>query len=368
MKHRYFGEFFAGIGLVHAGLKDAGWSCAYANDIDPKKREMYGHRFGDLTHYHLEDIWATDEVLARIAVPLELATASFPCVDLSQAGKGRGLRGKSSGTFFGFLEVMRGLKKRGQLPAQVLIENVMGFLSANSGTDFRWACEALSELGYWLDVIVVDAKHFTPQSRPRLFIVGALAARVSGDSFHEVSQDVTDTDDPLRPKKLREALSRLQLQTGLFQARNAPLPPEQRMVEEILDLHCGQWWEHQKVEKHLNEMSENHRSIIEGFRRGDAWKLGTMYRRVRRGTSRTEIRWDGLAGCLRTPRGGSSKQMVFAAGFGELKMRWMQPKEYAALQGEPDFPLHVSNHQALFGFGDAVCVPAISWIAEQYFN
>ena len=140
------------------------------------------------------------------------------------------------------------------------------------------------------------------------------------------------------------------------------------MVEEILDLHCGQWWEHQKVEKHLNEMSENHRSVIEAFRRGDAWKLGTMYRRVRRGTSRTEIRWDGLAGCLRTPRGGSSKQMVFAAGFGELKMRWMLPKEYAALQGEPNFPLHVSNHQALFGFGDAVCVPAISWIAEQYFN
>ena len=47
-----------------------------------------------------------------------------------------------------------------------------------------------------------------------------------------------------------------------------------------------------------------------------------------------EIRWDGLA-TPRTPRGGSSKQMVFAAGFGELKMRWMQ-QEYAALR-EPDF-------------------------------
>ena len=188
---------------------------------------------------------------------------------------------------------MRGLKKRGQLPAQVLIENVMGFLSANSGADFRLACEALSELGYWLDVIVVDAKHFTPQSRPRLFIIGALEARVSGDVRHEVHRDATESNDPLRPKKLQEALSGLQLETGLFSVRAAPLPPEQRMVEEVLDLHSGQWWEHQKVAKHLDEMSENHRSIIEAFRCGGAWKLGTMYRRVRRGISRTEIRWDG---------------------------------------------------------------------------
>ena len=72
---------------------------------------------------------------------------------------------------------------------------------------------------------------------------------------------------------------------------------------------------------------------------------------------------DGLAGCLRTPRGGSSKQIVFSAGAGKIRMRWMTPREYARLQGCPDYPIQVDRNEALWGFGDAVCVPVISWIA-----
>jgi len=43
----------------------------------------------------------------------------------------------------------------------------------------------------------------------------------------------------------------------------------------------------------------------------------------------------------------------------------MSPREYARLQGVPDFPIAVERNQALYGFGDAVCVPVISWIAEH---
>ena len=43
-------------------------------------------------------------------------------------------------------------------------------------------------------------------------------------------------------------------------------------------------------------------------------------------------------------------------------MRWMTPREYARLQGAPDYTLPENTIQALFGFGDAVCVPAIEWI------
>lgn len=93
--------------------------------------------------------------------------------------------------------------------------------------------------------------------------------------------------------------------------------------------------------------------------------VGTIYRRVREGKSRSEIRTDGLAGCLRTPRGGSSKQIVFTAGKGKIGMRWMTPREYARLQGCPDYPIEVNRNEALWGFGDAVCVPVISWIAEN---
>lgn len=360
--NRYFAEFFAGIGLVHAGLEGAGWRCAYANDIDPKKHEMYQHRFGVADYYHVADIWRTDEVLKKITRPLKLATASFPCVDLSLAGKGRGLQGQSSGAFFGFLEVLRGLGQRGEIPESILVENVMGFLSANQGRDFRAACASLAELGYWLDVIVVDAKHFTPQSRPRVFIIG-----FQERALPSVAKRKAGRESKLRPKKVMESMEVLELATGLFHLENLTLPDEQRTIADILRGYDGPWWDSERVNKHLHEMSEGHRERLNTYAKGRTLEYGTMYRRVRKGASRTEIRFDGLAGCLRTPRGGSSKQMVVVAGKGSIKMRWMTPQEYAALQGAPDFPLKVRKTQALFGFGDAVCVPAIAWLAENYF-
>ncbi len=86
-----FCEFFAGIGLVREGLTPSGWSCVYANDVDPKKQQLYQGQFGAEGHFHLGDVWNTDEVLARIAGRPFLATASFPCVDLSLAGRDRAI-------------------------------------------------------------------------------------------------------------------------------------------------------------------------------------------------------------------------------------------------------------------------------------
>ena len=72
-------EFFAGIGLTHLGLSVHGWKCVYANDIEPKKRRMYEDRFGKADYYHVEDVWKTDRILARIpSRRVDLATASFP--------------------------------------------------------------------------------------------------------------------------------------------------------------------------------------------------------------------------------------------------------------------------------------------------
>lgn len=69
-----------------------------------------------------------------------------------------------------------------------------------------------------------------------------------------------------------------------------------------------------------------------------------------------------MAGCLRTPKGGSAKQIVVAVVKGKLRMRWMSAREYARLQGAGEFKIVVPTTQALFGFGDAVCVPVIEWI------
>lgn len=170
-----FCEFFAGIGLVRAGLEPSGWHCVYANDIDPAKRRGYEARFG-ADHFHLGDIADTPRVLERLPGTPFLATASFPCVDLSLAGHYRGLGGGTqSATLFAFGRVLAALGTR--KPAVVLIENVPGFLTSGEGDDFAAAAKLLSGLGYWLDAIVLDARHFAPQSRPRVFLIGVCPTR-----------------------------------------------------------------------------------------------------------------------------------------------------------------------------------------------
>src|SRR5258708_20484699 len=117
--------------------------------------------------------------------------------------------------------------------------------------------------------------------------------------------------------------------------------------------------------KHLAEMHPEHLRRITLLKKGADISVGTIYRRVRQGKSRCEIRTDGWADCLRTTRGGSSRQIGFTAGNGKTRMRWMTPREYARLQGCPNYPINVERNEALWGFGDAVCVPVISWIAEN---
>ncbi|MRR18454.1 MAG: hypothetical protein EG826_18580, partial [Deltaproteobacteria bacterium] len=81
-----------------------------------------------------------------------------------------------------------------------------------------------------------------------------------------------------------------------------------------------------------------------------------------------ELRNDSIAGCLRTPRGGSARQILLQAGRGQVKVRLMTPRECARLMGADDFVIKRNLNKALFGFGDAVCVPVVAWIAKHYLN
>jgi DNA (cytosine-5)-methyltransferase 1 len=372
---RTFAEFFAGIGLTHLGLASDGWRCVYANDIEPKKKRMYESQFGTADYYQVEDVWKTKTITSRIpATRVDLATASFPCVDLSLAGNLKGFAGDQSGAFNGFTKVLAALQQEGRLPKVVLVENVIGFLTSHSGRFLRAALKALSNLGYYVDALVVDAKHFVPQSRPRLFLIGFL------DELRPVSKNRVSVLDPdlgdwglsesmetqVRPQTLVQALKKSSLATGWVPLHVPPLPPENRSLWKYIDTDKKEeWWDDAKVRKHLAEMHPTHRARVEELKKRGVTTVGTIYRRVREGKSRSEIRTDGLAGCLRTPRGGSSRQIVLVAGKGKIQMKWMTPREYARLQGCPDFPIEVARNEALFGFGDAVCVPAISWIAEN---
>jgi len=361
-----FCEFFAGIGLVREGLEPSGWSCVYANDIAVKKQVAYEARFGKLDHFHLGDVADTKEVIARIHGNPFLATASFPCIDLSVAGHFRGfVEGNPSSSFFGFSKAIEALGSR--KPPVIMLENVMGLLSASKGQDYATVAKILADLGYWIDTIVLDACHFTPQSRPRVFVFGvAPELKPTGERAHSGRLWPMDEPTMLRPENVLHHKETLKLSTGWITLSTSNPPRLTTKLADLIDLDDKQeWWNEIEVKRHHEMMSGLHRRQVDGFlSSGKRW-VGTIFRRIREKTMRAEVRFDGLAGCLRTPKGGSAKQIVIAIDSGTLRMRWMSPREYARLQGTPDFPLVGTTIQQLWGFADAVCVPAISWIDQQ---
>ena len=358
-----FAEFFAGIGLMRLGLERAGWKIRFANDLDPKKLEMYKARFPDANqHYLLKDI---HELTADELPTVDLATASFPCTDLSLAGARMGLGGKQSSAFWGFI---RALEKMGsRKPPMILLENVTGFLTSHKGGDFQAAMLALNGLGYAVDAFIIDAVRFVPQSRQRLFVVGTFGA--SGVAA-PTPRTYGFFESEARPGALADFIFR----HAEINWSMRPLPPFPQakktlddVIEELPD-DSEMWWSKGRSDYLLSQMSDRHRRLIDEMVAARERRVATVFRRVRKGTCMAEARADGIAGCLRTPKGGSGRQILVLTENGRVKVRLLSPNECARLMGADGFPITVSLNQALFGFGDAVCVDVVEWIARNYLN
>lgn len=363
LAQRTYAEFFAGIGLMRMGLDKLGWSILFANDIDPQKYEMYrGHFKADAVHFLLEDI----HKLSPKSVPaVTLATASFPCNDLSLAGARAGLRGKQSSAFWGFIRILEEMEHR--RPPIVLLENVTGFLTSRQGLDFTQALLALNGLGYRVDTFILNAANFVPQSRQRLFVIGILENLLDPAGQRRLLLPI---ESDVRPKMLVEfILKHPEVGWGI---RNLPsLSRKHTHFEDLLeDLPetSPEWWSPERAEYLFHQMSGRHQEIAHRMIDGSEWSYGTVFRRMRNGKSMAELRVDGLAGCLRTPRGGSGRQILFKAGKGKYFARLITPREAARLMGADEYAIEVPLNQALFGFGDAVCVPIIEWIGKHYLN
>ncbi len=351
-----FAEFFAGIGLVREAIEPLGWDCVFANDIAPAKADMYTARFGS-EHLNVSDIH--DLKLGDIPRDLDLLTASFPCIDLSLAGNRTGLAGEHSGTIWPFLNLVDEISRAGSAPSAVLLENVTGLLSSDGGQDLQAICERVGALGYLMDILVVDARWFVPQSRPRLFVVA-----VRRDLLDEAFSPTGEVS-AIRPQSVRR-----------FQRANPDLPLVELPLPEpprgtripllgILDDVASDdpsWWPQERVVALVEAMAPPHRERVQALLRGERDGVATMFRRVRDGRTVGEVRGDRLAGCLRTPFGGSSVQFLVDCRSNRARIRPLNGREYARLQGADDFPIQTSVRQAWLGFGDAVCVPAVRWL------
>jgi len=370
-----FAEFFAGVGLVREGLSFQGWECVWANDISADKRETYVSNYGE-DHFSLADVWDITNDISSIPDDTFLYTASFPCTDLSVAGDRAGLEGKHSGTLNAVIEIIRRKKALGKNPKVVLLENVQGFLTSHQGKDVSNTVRLFTDLGYYIDILELDAIDFTPQSRPRVFFIAvdsSIAHSVmkvkKKNSILDEWWSIFDQKPTLRSKRVRTIiLANEDLNWGIFDIQ----PPSSRNVQlaEIIEADIsddsGLWWSQDRKEHLFSQMSDRHKAALSIMIKQNTYSYGTVYRRVRKGKSMAELRTDGVAGCLRTPRGGSSKQILVRAGFSEWSVRLLTPREYARLQGvRDDYILPSNANKGYFAMGDAVCVQVIDYLSRE---
>ncbi|WP_293385995.1 DNA cytosine methyltransferase [Phenylobacterium sp.] len=356
-----FYEFFAGGGMARLGLGEA-WACAFANDFDPVKAATYRANFPDAAeHFHEGDVWR----LSASGLPghADLAWASSPCQDFSLAGARAGLSGGRSSAFFGFWRLVEGLAAEDRGPRSIVIENVSGLLTSHGGRDFAALGQALADEGYSFGALEIDAAGFLPQSRPRVFVVATRAPpppALTGDSpFH--TRAVKAAAAGLPPAL---AARWVWWRLAAPPARNADLAA---LLEPDADV---AWHPPERTERWLALMAPLHRVRLEALRTRRERQVGAVYRRMRTEdgvrVQRAEARFDGLAGCLRTPRGGSSRQLIVVAGEGRVRTRLLTPREAARLMGLPEaYRLPPAATSALHVAGDGVAVPVVRWLAAQ---
>jgi DNA (cytosine-5)-methyltransferase 1 len=354
-----FAEFFSGVGLVRMGLERSGFKCVFANEIDDGKNAIYTKNFGD-TELVPGDIAA---LKSSVIPDAELFTASFPCQDLSLAGERAGLKGKRSSLVLEFLRLLSELRDQNRAPRAVLLENVTGLLTSHGGADIRFLLTHLNELGYACDLLLLDAIHFLPQSRPRVFVIGLNnpSPRLS----------TTSPDHPCRPSAIQKVIAG----NSTMRWHHLELPPLPTRNRQGLNAiweygeHLG-WFKPAELEREhgyiRNGSLERLKVALEQARSTQEFVYLTAYRRMRAGQVCLETRADGIAGCLRPATGGSSRQVLLEVNpNGCLRMRYMTAREYARLQGVgDDFWIPDRQRLGLNAFGDAVAVPVLAWIGE----
>ena len=363
-------EFFAGGGMARAGLGQK-WQCLFANDFSPNKVASYADNWGS-EDIHLGDIASVDT--SKLPARATLAWASFPCQDLSLAGTYAGLGGVGatmtrSGTFWHFWSLMKGLIHEGRKPTTIVLENVIGALTSRGGDDFVAICNALADGGYRFGSVVVDAARFVPQSRPRVFFVA-----INGDFQvpDSLLRDGPSADwHPLALTRAQSLLEGLARENWLWWHMPQTPSRELNLADIVEDSPSDVSW-HSPLEttKLLAMMSDANREKVISAQSEGVRVVGAVYRRTRPDQKggkqqRAEVRFDGLAGCLRTPRGGSSRQTIIVVEGGSIRSRLLSSREAARLMGLPDsYRMPRRYNEAYHLAGDGVCVNVVRFLSS----
>ncbi|MCP2298328.1 DNA (cytosine-5)-methyltransferase 1 [Nocardia amikacinitolerans] len=423
-----FYEFFAGGGMAMAGLRESGnWECLFANDIDKKKADSYkanwlkgldweAHEPNELTAESGLPADADQSDGARVGHLLvcdvakvttkdlkghaDLVWASFPCQDLSLAGNGAGLSGDRSGTFLPFWKLVKSLRDEKRPPKLVVLENVVGALTAGKGQDFVTLGDMLATTDYRFGAVVINAVHWVPQSRPRLFIIAAHKDVAIREDL------VSDTwSAPWHTPALVTAYERLMKGSKATNKHDAwlwwrlPAPPAVREPYETLadliqpddELEGVPWHPQEETDRLWGDElmnAVNQEKVRQARKRSveeEVRVVGTVYKRmrpegevigyddkgkpIRKKVQRAEVRFDDIAGCLRTPTGGSSRQTILVIDGERVRSRLLSPREAARLMGlAKNYELPDKYNDAYHLAGDGVVVDVVRFIAQNILN
>lgn len=345
------------------------WQCVFANDNDILKMSSYQANWPS-EHFVYADIQTVPP--DHVPDDLMLAWASSPCQNFSSAGAGDGLLGTSSSVFTKWWDLIVHKAIKNKSPKIIVLENVVGLLKSRGGLDLRLISQGFVECGYSFGITVIDAINFLPQSRPRLFFV----AIRSDISF----PDYLRSDAPIstwHPVQLVKAVGALpaDLRSAHIWWR---MPKHTPRTSSLVDFICNDdtdvvWHTDVQTLKLLQSMTPVNLEKVRNAKDVGLPIVGTLYRRMRSiggvNKSRAEVRFDGVAGCLRASDGGSSRQMLLFVEGELVRTRHMTPRETARLMGLADtYKLPQLKTHAVKLVGDGVAVPVVKFLEEHLLN
>lgn len=345
------------------------WRCVLANEWCAKKAAAYRAMFGPSPELIVGDVARLDH--AQVPNRTNLVWASFPCQDLSLAGNGAGLEGTRSGTFKPFWRLIQRKIESANGPSAVVLENVAGTLTSHGGRDFACICDALRCAGFLYGALVIDAIHFLPQSRPRLFIVAIREKEFKGGGFV-----ASGPAAPWHTPALLRAYGRLKPEAASkWVWWRLPAPPARGVtLADLVDSQPSgvEWHTSAQTDRILAMMSSTNLAKVRQIQAAGERRIGAVYRRTRPdpetgiSVQRAEVRFDGISGCLRTPAGGSSRQILMEVEGERVQTRLLSAREAARLMGVPEsYPIPANYNEAYHLFGDGLAVPAVAWLSNH---
>lgn len=328
-----FIDLFAGIGGLRRGFESIGGRCVFTSEWDKYSQKTYRANFpdddheinGDITKIDAADIPAHDVLLA-----------GFPCQPFSIAGvskknalgRAHGFEDKTQGTLF--YDVARIIAHH--RPAAFLLENVRNLVSHDKGKTFQTIKDVLTEeLGYTIDFRVIDGRHWTPQHRERIFIIG----------FRE------DQGFRFADMKLPDAAPKLET---ILHPGNGSEVPDQRFTVGNSGRVSDKYTLTDHLWNYLQRYKEKHQAAGNGFGFG---LVGP----------------EDVARTLSARYYKDGSEILVKQEDGKPPRR-LTPRECARLMGFDeslgnDFIIPVSDTQAYRQFGNSVVVPAVKAVAEH---